>query len=562
MQVLGWVLVGCQGEAPASPEILRIGLFAPYTSLDPVYARDQVSVWLVQQLFAGLVGYDSLLRPVPLLATRWEISADGRVYWFYLRRGITFHGRPDRPLRAADVVYSWHRLASPRWASPGAYLFRGLIQGWKDFQEGQSLSIEGLRALNDSVLEVVLEAPYGPFLHLLTLPYAMVVLPEAAESLGRAFSQQPVGCGPFQLEWQEPGRWLVFRRHWPAPAPFVQKLVFRWFPNRLWAWEALKRGEIDAFEGQDRALDYLFRSDSTWRRWAWQIKTPQLGTEYLGMDVRPGSPLADRALRRALRAVIWRLPLVDQVLGGHATPARSFVSPPLLAYLPQPDTTLPDTLLQRLQGLELTLYAQPAFRELCEYLELHLRPYGVTLRIEYLLGPSLREYLSKGQIAFWKASWLADYPDGENFLVLFESSQRVPQGPNTTRFANALLDSLLQAARRSVSDSVRRKWYARAESVLSQEVPVIPLYHGQGIWQVSRRLVGFPHSPLPVWLPLGQVRYSGAQELPDSFPVQLLPIQQQSTPVNPRRKITYQAGSQKQQEKREGFFHKLHLAGY
>ncbi len=542
VQVLGWGLLGCQREAPPPAGVFRIGLFAPYTSLDPLYARDQISAWLVQQLFAGLVGYDSLLRPIPSLATRWEISPDARVYRFYLRKGVTFHGRPFRRLRASDVVYSWHRLASPKWASPGAYLFRGLIRGWKDFQEGKTPTIAGLRALSDSVLEVELEAPYGPFLHLLTLPYAMVVLPEAAESLGRAFGRQPVGCGPFQLEWQEPGRLLVFRRHEPASAPSAQKLVFRWFPNRLWAWEALKRGEIDAFEGQDRALEYLFRSDSTWRRWAVRIETPQLGTEYLGMDGRPGRPLADPGVRRALRAVIWRLPLVEQLLGGHATPARSFVPPPLLAYLPRCDTTLADTLLQKLQGLRLTLYAQPAFRELCDYLELHLRSYGVDLRIEYLLGPSLREFISKGQVAFWKASWLADYPDGENFLLLFESSQWVPQGPNTTRFAHRLLDSLLQAARRSVSDSVRRTLYAQAESLLSQEVPVIPLYHGHGIWQVSRRWAGFPCSPLPVWLPLGQVRYLGLQELPEGFPAQLLPVQKQGRAINPRRKVPSPSG--------------------
>ncbi len=463
-------------------------------------------MWLVQQLFAGLVGYDSLLRPIPLLASRWEISPDGRVYRFYLRKGVTFHGRPHRFLRASDVVYSWHRLASPKWASPGAYLFRGLIQGWKDFQEGKTPTIQGLQALNDSVLQVTLEAPYGPFLHLLTLPYAMVVLPEAAESLGRAFGQQPVGCGPFQLEWQEAGRLLVFRRHWPAPAPFVQKLVFRWFPNRLWAWEALQRGEIDAFEGQDRALEYRFRSDSTWRRWARQVETPQLGTEYLGMDVRTGSPLGDRQVRRALRAAIGRLPLVQELWGAHATPARSFVPPPLLAYLPPSDTTLSEADRKRLQGLELTLYAQPAFRELCEYLELRLRSYGVTLRIEYLLGPSLREYLTKGHIHFWKASWLADFPDGENFLLLFESAQRVPHGPNTTRFAHAQVDSLLKRARQETSDSVRRVIYSQIEAILAEEAPVIPLYHAHGIWQVSRRLLSFPRSPLPVWLPLHTVQ--------------------------------------------------------
>lgn len=500
---------GC-GSPPQPPKgALRIALFSPYTSLDPIYTRDQVSVWLVQQIFSGLVHYDENLSPAPALAYKWEISPDGKKYRFYLRRGVPYQGRPQRFLKAQDVVYSWHRLAHPRHASPGGYLFRGIIRGWAAYQSGEAPTIAGLTALSDSLLEVELETPYAPFLHLLTLPYAAVVLPEAAESLGKDFGQYPVGCGPFAVEYHEVGRLLVLSRWQPAPNPAAQKLIFRWLPNRLWAWEALRRGEIDAFEGSDRALTYLLQKDSTWHAYAYQIETPQIGTEYLGLRVDKNSPVADRALRRSLRTLIARLPLTEVLFQGHATPARTFLPPPLLLYVPPLDTApLTPEALARLRQLSLTLYAAPTFRELCEYLRQAFEAAGLPLQVEYLLGPSLREFLSKGQIALWKASWLADFPDGENFLILFESAQKMPAGPNTTLFSHPLMDSLITEARRTLDEKARKKLYTRAESLLQAEAPVIPLYHAHGIWTVSQRVRAFPKSPLPVWLPLDGVEIS------------------------------------------------------
>ncbi|MCS7188370.1 MAG: ABC transporter substrate-binding protein, partial [Bacteroidia bacterium] len=496
----------CQ-PSPPKEDILRIALFAPYTSIDPIYARDQVSVWLVQQVFAGLVKYDEKMQICPDLAERWEISADGLRYRFFLRKGVSFHGYPNRTLRARDVVYSWHRLAHPRWGSPGSYLFRGLIRGWTTYQEGKADSITGIRSLGDSIVEVDLEAPYAPFLHLLTLPYAMIVLPEVAESLGRRFGQSPVGCGPFKVIFQETGRMIALARWKRASPPFVQKIVFRWFPNRLWAWEALKRGEIDAFEGTERALEYILRRDSEWREYAQRIEEPQIGTEYLGINVSPESPLSSVKLRKALHYFIHRLPIVEVVMHGHATLAQSFLPPPLLAWLPKQDTTPPSAqTLEQLKQTPLTLYAAPSFRELVEFIQSQLTLQGIKIKTEYLLGASLREYLNKGKIYFWKGSWLADFPEGENFLILFESSQQVPKGPNTTRYASPQMDSLIHLSRRTYVESIRKIIYSQAESLLQESVPVIPLYHAHGIWTLSKRVKDFPRSKLPVWLPLEKVR--------------------------------------------------------
>ncbi|MEN2993384.1 MAG: ABC transporter substrate-binding protein [Bacteroidia bacterium] len=508
----GWKWLGvvgllsqCRSGGDPPPGVLRVALFSPYSSLDPIYARDLVSVWLTQQLFRGLVTYDTALRIVPDAAARWEVSPDGRRYRFVLRRNLSYTGHPHRYLKAQDVVYSWHRLAQPQWASPGRYLFRGIIAGWEAYEKQTAPTIRGLRVLNDSVLEVELERPYSLFLHLLTLPYAAVVLPEAVERLGRRFAQQPVGLGPFRLLYEVPGRLVVLKREMPK-AGRVEKLVFRWYPNRLQAWLALQRGEIDAIEGVDIGLRYLLRRDTSWKRWAYLVEVPQLGIEYLGLDTRPSSPLGKVELRRTLRALVRRCRVAETLWPDIVQPAHTFIPPVLLAWTPSVEADLPDSaLVARLRQLSLTLYAAPAFRELCEYLQACLKQQGVPLRIEYLLGPSLREFLNKGRIALWKASWLADFPEGENFLLLFESSQQAPKGPNTFRLASEELDTYIQASRQEPNPFCRKILYSLAEELLQRQAPAIPLYHGRAIWVLHRRVRAFPQSALAVWLPLHEV---------------------------------------------------------
>jgi oligopeptide transport system substrate-binding protein len=502
-----WVW-SCTSKPPKG-KYLRVALFSPYTSLDPLYARDIVSVWLTQQLFEGLLTYDDSLRLIPALAERYEVLEEGRRYRFYLRRAA-YHHRPERWVRASDVLYNWHRLANPAWASPGSYLFDGLIEGWGAYRQGKASTISGLRAIGDSVVEVHLEKPYALFPYLLTLPYTYIALPESVEARGRGFSEHPVGTGPFAFQYEEKGRLVVFRRwegYWGGfDSAGVPGIAFRWFGNRLWAYEALKRGEIDVLDGLDRNLAHILRSDSAWMRWAILLSEPALGTEYLGMDIRPASPLGDRALRQALAWAITQLPLTEVVYQGHATPARSFVPPSLGAgepILPEPPD---DTAWEKLRHTTLYLYSSPGFRELCEYIQSRLAREGITFRIEYLLGPSLRERLQKASLPLWKASWIADFPDAENFLILFEGDKVIPQGPNTTRFRDPVVDSLLHLARQTLDAEHRKALYAEIERRVLSEWPVIPLYHPHNVWLVRREVRGFPKSRLQVWLPLGRVR--------------------------------------------------------
>ncbi|MGQ9864130.1 MAG: ABC transporter substrate-binding protein [Bacteroidia bacterium] len=489
------VFWGCQSPPPST--YFRIGVFSPFTSLDPAYARDQLSVWLTQQIFEGLVALDESLRVVPSLAYRWEVLPQG--YRFYLRRGVRFHDGDT--LKAQHVLISWQRILDPKTASPGRYIFLAHLDGAQEYAEGKTPSLRGVKVLSDSVLEVELRAPFTPFLQLLTLPYAFVVSPKALK-LGKAFAQKPIGTGPFSFLHHEENRSLHLRRfdaYW-GKKTFLPGISFLWYDNRLWAWEDLRRNRLEAFEGTDYTLQVLLRNPPP----SCQIlSTPQLGIEYLGLDCRAGGIFENVGLRRWIYQNLHSDSLVSQILPGQAVAAWSFAPPELLdrpVKWSVPTAPPPDLPTRPVRFL-----AHPQFRWVAQYIQKKLGQAGLAVELEYTLGPSLREQIAKGTADMWKASWLADYPDATNFHELFLCSQKAPKGPNTTHFCDPRVDSLYAYSLRA-PDSLRRKLANHIEHQLNYFVPIIPLYRSQGIWTLRKEVENFPCNALPTWLPLHQVK--------------------------------------------------------
>ena len=170
-----------------------------YNSMDPAFASTQANIWVVNQLFNGLVELDDSLHIIPAIATRWDISADGLLYTFHLRPEVFFHndkcfpGGKGRKLTASDFVYSFQRLMDPATAARGKWVFQDKV------------AENGFIATNDSTLQIKLTKPYRPFLQLLSLKFCSVVPREAIEAYGKDFRAHPVGTGPFYLKYYYEG---------------------------------------------------------------------------------------------------------------------------------------------------------------------------------------------------------------------------------------------------------------------------------------------------------------------------------------------------------------------
>ncbi|HUF91021.1 MAG TPA: ABC transporter substrate-binding protein, partial [Candidatus Limnocylindria bacterium] len=179
------------GQSPARPGgTLRAVFSADPPTLDPRDATDLTSSGVVRQIFDALLELDEHLEPVPALARSWTVGADQRVYTFALRPGVKFHN--GREMTAADVKYSFERAA--RGKRPWVF---EKITGARDFIKGTAPEITGVRVVDDLTVEVRLDKPFAPFLHLIAYDAASVVPREEADK--PAFASRPVGTGAFRF---------------------------------------------------------------------------------------------------------------------------------------------------------------------------------------------------------------------------------------------------------------------------------------------------------------------------------------------------------------------------
>lgn len=196
---------------------LNLVLRANVKGLDPISANDLYSSTVIAQMYEGLLEYNYLKRPFtlqPALAEAMpEVSKDGLTYTFKIKKGVKFHDNAafkdgkGREITAQDFIYSWKRLADPRNASEGFWIFDGKIKGlneWAQMVKAEKANydtpVEGLAATDNNTLVVKLTGVYHQLPFVLAMPFASIVPKEAVEKYGKEFLNNPVGTGPFVLE--------------------------------------------------------------------------------------------------------------------------------------------------------------------------------------------------------------------------------------------------------------------------------------------------------------------------------------------------------------------------
>lgn len=505
--------------------VFRMLIPSGLSSLDPAYARDQSNAWMVSQIFNGLVQLDSQLQVQPSIAHSWEIKDSGKVYIFHLRQDVQFHKHPSlekrksRKVIAADVVYSFNRIMDPKTASFGQWIFAGKVKNDKPSLPTDSFSsINGFEAINDSTVQIRLNQAFPAFLSLLTMPYASIVPKESIELLGKSFRSNPVGTGPFYFKsWRE-GESLIllknesyFEQENGIQLPYLDAIRVGFSPGPLTAFHKLVRDEIDFINRPDLSLkDELFdaegRLQEKWNEQFYLIRKPQLNTEYLGiqMDTQQlGHPLGNLYLRKAIAFAIDRDKIVKSVLKGMGYPAHGGFVPP---GMPFSDTSQiagirfnPDSAAIYLRkagypegrGLsELKIYTSPSYQAVLEMVQYQLSEQGIRVSLDNGEGSSMREMIYQGKAAFWRASWIADYPDPENYLSLFYSSNKAPNGPNTSRYSDPGYDALFELFLLPQDREKRQNICVQVQDKLNQDLPVILLYYDRIIRLVRNTVQG------------------------------------------------------------------------
>jgi peptide/nickel transport system substrate-binding protein/oligopeptide transport system substrate-binding protein len=478
-------LAGAQ-EAPfaQSGQVYRRPLGHDPTTLDPARLRDIYSLAVGQQLFDGLVQFDQTLSITPALAQFWTASRDGLTWTFTLRKGVKFHH--GREVTSDVVVYSFTRLLDPKTRSGGADLLLG-IQGAQDFREGRANHVAGLAAIDRYTVRVSLTEAPVPFVSVLAVGQAKIVPRELVEQQGEAFGNQPVGTGPFRFVRWERGKEIVLAGnpdYFDGP-PKLARLVFRIFPGERLdeVFTEFRAGALEDSPIPSKDYRQVIASQ------AYQyVRRPIFGLRHYGINTRM-KPLDDRRVRQALLYAIDREFVVSDVWLGRYSLAKGILPPGTLGFNPKLkgypyDPARARELLAQAgypngRGLPPIVFwssvrSEEILRE-HERIRKDLEAVGITAEFQYNSDwPSFSKAMSERKLPVFLRAWFADVPDPENFLAkLFYSGSPL----NHMSYTNPQVDALIERAR-AESDTARRvELYRRAEEMVLDDAPVIPVWH-------------------------------------------------------------------------------------
>jgi ABC-type transport system substrate-binding protein len=520
LTALVFFLTSCYNSEKGQANIFHYNESTGVASIDPAFSKNQSIMWVVHQLYNTLVEVDSQLVLHPSLARRWEISEDKKTYTFFLHDSVYFHddacfpGGKGRKMTAGDVVYSFRRILDKQTASPGSWIFNKKID-----------SADGFKALNDTTFQLKLARPYNPILGILSMQYCSVVPREAVDRYGNDFRRHAVGTGPFSLVAWEEGQAMVLKKN-PAyfetdqqgrRLPYLDGLKISFFDSKATEFLLFRQGKLDFINDIDASFkDEVLTKRGVLRK-DWQNKIqlqthPYLNIEYFGILVDTtnallkNSPLRVKKIRQAINHGFDRQKMVLYLRNSLGIPAQSGFVP---AGLPSFDSIAVkgysyDPALSRKLIAEAGYTAQnlPAiqlqtiniYSEIASYVARQLEEIGFRVQVDVVQKSLLLELTSNSRTPFFRGSWIADYPDAENYLSVFYSKNPAP--PNYTRYNSPAFDAVFEKAIAETNDSLRYQLYRQADQIMINDAPVVPLWYDEVVHLVQPYVKDFPANAL------------------------------------------------------------------
>jgi oligopeptide transport system substrate-binding protein len=509
------ILWACNGKKAGNKNFFHYNESTGIASLDPAFAKNQSIIWAVHQLYSTLVETDEKLQVVPLLAKSWDISADRLQVTFHLRTDVFFHNdeifanAKGRKLIAADVVYSFQRLMDKKTASPGAWIFNGRVDAEKGFV-----------AVNDSTFQIQLLKPFVQILGVLSNVYCSVVPKEAVEKYGNDFRRNPVGSGPFQLKAWEEGQALIMikNQHYFEKdsggnrLPYLDGIKISFLDNKATEFLEFRQRRLHFINDidpsfKDEVLNKKGELRESWQNKIVLNKSPYLNIEYIGILVDStkaivkNSPLRLRAVRQAINYGFDRKKMMLYLRNSIGTAANcgfvpaglpSFDSAKVKGYEYNPAKArqlLASAGYNETNMPEIKLLTIPIYADLGSYIARELEEVGLKIKVETVQKSLLLTQTSKSEALFFRGSWIADYPDAENYLSVFYSKN--PSPPNYTRYHNPSYDLLYEQSSREANDSLRYLLYQQMDNMIITDAPVVPLWYDMAIHLVQPDVQNF-----------------------------------------------------------------------
>ncbi|MDE2125046.1 MAG: peptide ABC transporter substrate-binding protein [Armatimonadetes bacterium] len=516
----GAAITGCTTgrSGPGGPihltkNTLHYAINSDPTSLDPATVEDGMTIDLLQQIFEGLVRWDTHNQIVPNLAAGWTVSKDLTRYTFHLRPDIKFFN--GRTVTAEDFRWSMDRACDPAIKSPTAPTYLKDVVGAQDRIDGKADTVTGIKAIDDTTLEITIDGTKPYWMGNLTYPTAWVVCREAIERTNGAVTRDSmVGTGPFKLAEFRNGYRVVLARNaayhgGPPKLDFIERPVIMDGDTRLNQYIA---GDCDYLEISPSDLD---RIDTSAGLKAQLHTYPRAELWYVALNqAASGSPFVNMRVRQAIALAINKQEVVRIALRNTCDVANSIVPPEVPGYAPhiKPmsfDPAAARSLLAQAgfaggKGFPALPFAfrqdQPEVADVAQVIAAQLKTnLGITLQLKPMEWTQLLQERLQKTLAIYIIRWAADYLDPQDFLSVLLHTSHLVNGQedhpeNGVGYSNPVFDKLCDEADTCINPRQRFAWYAQAEQIAVNEAPWVPLYFRRALELDKPRLHGIRDS--------------------------------------------------------------------
>ncbi|WP_337158026.1 ABC transporter substrate-binding protein [Pseudomonas putida] len=457
---------------------------------------------------------------IPVLATKWEVSDDGKTYTFHLREGVKFHTtdffKPTREFNADDVLFTFNRMLDKNHPFRKAYPTE--FPYFTDM--GMDKNIARLEKIDDHTVRFTLNEVDAAFIQNLAMSFASIQSAEYADQLlkqGKAadINQKPIGTGPFVFSKYQKDAQIRFKGnkdYWNPDDVKIDNLIFAISTDASVRMQKLKKNECQVTLFPRPADIEPLKKDP-------KLQMPEQAGFNLGyiaynvMDKIKGSseanPLSQLKVRQALDMAVNKQQIIESVYQGAGQLAVNAMPPTQWSY----DTTIKDAkydpekakqLLKEAgvkEGTEITLWAMPVQRPynpnaklMAEMLQSDWAKIGIKAKIvSYEWG----EYIKRskgGEQGAMLIGWSGDNGDPDNWLGTLYGCDAM-DGNNFSKWCYKPYDDLIKQAKATSDQAKRTELYQKAQHILKEQVPITPIAHSTVYQPMSDKVKGFKISP-------------------------------------------------------------------
>lgn len=488
-----------------SPENFYPGMNTTGTSFD-----------VTTQVYNTIVEFErGGTKVMPGLAEKWDISADGTVYTFHLRKGVKWHStsksfKPTRDFNADDFIFMLER----QWKESDPF-FKVTSQNHSYFNDmGMPKLLKSVDRIDDHTVKITLNQAEAPFLANLAMQYAGIQSKEYAIAMLKAgtpekVDQDPIGTGPFYLvQYQKDAiiRFKAFPQYWGGKAK-IDDLVFAITPDASVRWAKLQKGECHVMPYPNPADLDAIRKDPNVQ----VLEQPGLNVGYLSYNTTK-KPFDDVRVRKAINMAINKKAIIDGVYLTTGVAAKNPIPPTMWSYndAVKDDPYDPEAAKKLLaqagfpDGFSTDLWAMPVQRpynpnakRIAELMQADLAKINVKAEIKSFEWGEYRKRLQAGEHQMGMLGWTGDNGDPDNFLytLLGCASAKSASGSNISKFCHQPYEDLVVKAKSATKQSDRDALYKKAQVIFKEQAPWFTIAHAVQLKPVRKEVVDFKLSP-------------------------------------------------------------------